>query len=73
MGVKDVDKIYFLDDMVTGDALFAATGVTNGSILSGIQIDNGIWTNTIVMRSSSKTVRWIQAHHQNIEKFNSDR
>ena len=73
LGVKNVDKIYSLDDMVTGDALFAATGVTNGSILSGIKIDNGIWTNTIVMRSSSKTVRWIQAHHQNIEKFNSDK
>ena len=57
--------------MVTGDALFAATGVTNGSILSGIAINSGIWTHTIVMRSSSKTIRWITAHHQNIDKFNS--
>jgi len=71
LGIKDVDKIYNLDDMVGGDALFAATGVTNGSILSGIKIDKGIWTNTLVMRSSSKTVRWITAHHQNIDKFNS--
>ena len=71
LGIKDVDKIYNLDDMVGGDALFAATGVTNGSILSGIKIDEGIWTNTLVMRSSSKTVRWITAHHQNIDKFNS--
>ena len=71
LGIKDVDKIYNLDEMVGGDALFAATGVTNGSILSGIKIDEGIWTNTLVMRSSSKTVRWITAHHQNIDKFNS--
>ena len=71
LGITDVDKIYNLDDMVTGDALFAATGVTNGSILSGIEINSGIWTHTIVMRSSSKTIRWITAHHQNIDKFNS--
>ena len=66
-----IDKIYDLDDMVTGDALFAATGVTSGSMLSGIEINSGIWTHTIVMRSSSKTIRWITAHHQNIDKFNS--
>ena len=71
LGITDFDKIYNLDDMVTGDALFAATGVTNGSILSGIEINSGIWTHTIVMRSSSKTIRWITAHHQNIDKFNS--
>ena len=71
LGITDLDKIYNLDDMVTGDALFAATGVTNGSLLSGIEINKGIWTHTIVMRSSSKTIRWITAHHQNIDKFNS--
>ena len=72
LGITDLDKIYNLDDMVTGDALFAATGVTNGSLLSGIDINKGIWTHTIVMRSSSKTIRWITAHHQNIDKFNSE-
>ncbi len=71
LGITDIDKVYNLNDMVTGDALFAATGVTNGSILSGIEINSGIWTHTIVMRSSSKTIRWITAHHQNIDKFNS--
>ena len=71
LGITDLDKIYNLDDMVTGDALFAATGVTSGSMLSGIEINSGIWTHTIVMRSSSKTIRWITAHHQNIDKFNS--
>ena len=48
LGITDLDKIYHLDDMVTGDALFAATGVTNGSILSGIEINDSIWTHTIV-------------------------
>ena len=72
LGITDLDKIYNLDDMVTGDALFAATGVTNGSLLSGIDINKGIWTHTVVMRSSSKTIRWITAHHQNIDKFNSE-
>ena len=72
LGIKDLNKIYTLDDMVSGDALFAATGVTNGSMLSGIKIDEGLWTHTVVMRSSSGTVRWITAHHQNSEKFGSD-
>ena len=72
LGIKDLNKIYTLDEMVSGDALFAATGVTNGSMLSGIKIDEGLWTHTVVMRSSSGTVRWITAHHQNSEKFGSD-
>ena len=70
MGISDYDKIYTLNELVSGDALFAATGVTNGSMLSGIENNNGLWTNTVVMRSSSGTVRWIKSHHTNKEKFN---
>ena len=70
MGISDYDKIYSLNELVSGDALFAATGVTNGSMLSGIENNNGLWTNTVVMRSSSGTVRWIKSHHTNKEKFN---
>ena len=70
MGISDYNKIYSLDELVSGDALFAATGVTNGSMLSGIENNNGLWTNTVVMRSSSGTVRWIKSHHTNKEKFN---
>ena len=70
MGISDYDKIYSLNELVSGDALFAATGVTNGSMLSGIENNNGLWTNTVVMRSSSGTVRWIKSHHTNREKFN---
>jgi fructose-1,6-bisphosphatase/sedoheptulose 1,7-bisphosphatase-like protein len=39
-------------------------------MLSGIENNNGLWTNTVVMRSSSGTVRWIKSHHTNKEKFN---
>ena len=70
MGISDYNKIYSLNELVSGDALFAATGVTNGSMLSGIENNNGLWTNTVVMRSSSGTVRWIKSHHTNKEKFN---
>ncbi len=70
MGISDYNKIYSLNELVSGDALFAATGVTNGSMLNGIENNNGLWTNTVVMRSSSGTVRWIKSHHTNKEKFN---
>ena len=70
MGISDYNKIYSLNELVSGDALFAATGVTNGSMLTGIENNNGLWTNTVVMRSSSGTVRWIKSHHTNKEKFN---
>ena len=70
MGISDYNKIYTLNELVSGDALFAATGVTNGSMLNGIENNNGLWTNTVVMRSSSGTVRWIKSHHTNEEKFN---
>ena len=69
MGISDFDKIYTLNELVSGDALFAATGVTNGSMLTGIENNNGLWTNTVVMRSSSGTVRWIKSHHTNKDIF----
>ena len=69
MGISDFNKIYTLNELVSGDALFAATGVTDGSMLTGIENNNGLWTNTVVMRSSSGTVRWIKSHHTNKDKF----
>ncbi|MCA0962302.1 class II fructose-bisphosphatase [Salipiger bermudensis] len=57
-GITDLDKIYKRDDMVTADVIFAATGVTNGSILSGIKREPGwITTETILMRSKTGSVR----------------
>jgi fructose-1,6-bisphosphatase II / sedoheptulose-1,7-bisphosphatase len=57
-GITDLDKIYTRDEMVTADVIFAATGVTNGSILSGIKREVGhITTETLLMRSKTGSVR----------------
>jgi fructose-1,6-bisphosphatase II / sedoheptulose-1,7-bisphosphatase len=56
--------------MARGDVLFAATGVTDGNMLAGVKFGrNSITTHTIVLRSSSRTVREIKARHQDLEKF----
>lgn len=70
MGITDPRKIYRVEDMARGDVLFAATGVTDGNLLSGVRFRRDwIETHTIVMRSSSKTVREIRARHQDLDKF----
>src|ERR1700730_4227725 len=70
MGVKDPRKKYQMEDMVTGDCLFAATGVTTGSMLKGVRFREGlIETDTVVMRSVTGTVRWIRAEHRQFGKF----
>mgnify|MGYP003955463373 CR=1 FL=1 len=57
-GIKDLDKIYTLRDMVTKDVIFAATGVTDGSILRGARWDGNILEmETILMRSKTGSVR----------------
>ncbi len=57
-GITDLDKIYSRDEMVRSDVIFAATGVTNGSILSGVKREpNYIETETILMRSKTGSVR----------------
>lgn len=72
MGVEDVNHKFDLSEMASGDVLFAATGVTDGNMLSGVKFGrNSISTHTVVMRSSSRTVRWIKAEHQDLEKFDS--
>lgn len=70
MGIADPNKVYRMDEMARGDVLFAATGVTDGNMLSGVKFGRvDIQTHTIVMRSSSKTVREIKARHQDMDKF----
>ena len=57
-GVEDFDRIYALDDLVTDDVIFAATGVTDGSVVSGARRVNGyLETETILMRSKTGSVR----------------
>ena len=65
MGIKDIDKKLMMDDLVKGNrAMFAATGVTDGTILRGVRYTGtGAITHSIVMRAKTKTVRFIEAHH----------
>ena len=73
MGITDYRKRYEIDDMVKGDCLFAATGVTTGAMLKGVQFRNDvIETETVVMRSVTGTVRWIRAEHRELAKFHLD-
>ena len=74
MGVTDPNFIYGIEDMARGDCLFAATGVTDGSLLSGVKFrkDGVIETETVVMRSVTGTVRYIKAEHRQLEKFHLD-
>jgi fructose-1,6-bisphosphatase II / sedoheptulose-1,7-bisphosphatase len=70
MGIKDPRRRYQIEDMVKGDCLFAATGVTDGRMLRGVQFGKElIETETVVMRSASGTVRWIRAEHRRLDKF----
>ena len=64
-GVTDLNRIYELEDLVKGDAIFAATGVTDGSLLRGVKRRGGIVsTDSVVMRASSGTVRWVKGEHR---------
>jgi fructose-1,6-bisphosphatase II / sedoheptulose-1,7-bisphosphatase len=73
MGIKDPRKKYEIEDMVRGDCLFAATGVTNGDLLRGVRFNRDvIETETLVMRSVTGTVRRISADHRQLEKFYLD-
>jgi fructose-1,6-bisphosphatase II len=64
MGIDDFDKIYTAEEMARGDVFFAATGVTNGELLQGVRyFAGGAETHSIVMRSKSRTVRFIKTSH----------
>jgi len=73
MGIKDPKKKYEIEDMVRGDCLFAATGVTDGLMLRGVKFGKHvIETETVVMRSVTGTVRRVNAEHRQFEKFHLD-
>ena len=73
MGILDPRKKYAMGDMVRGDCVFAATGVTSGSLLEGVRFkQDAVDTETVVMRSATGTVRWIRAEHRHIDKFQLD-
>ena len=65
-GVTDLDRIYHLEELASGDVIFAATGVTDGSLLKGVKYLKGgrMTTESVVMRASSGTVRWVRGDHR---------
>ena len=64
MGINDLSRKYHLEDLAKGDVMFAATGVTDGSMLKGVRLfPGGATTHSIVMRSKTGTVRVVEAHH----------
>lgn len=69
MGIKDLDKKYSVLDLAKGEVMFAATGVTDGPLLTGVKrISAGAETHSIIMRSKTGTVRDIHAHHNFLRK-----
>jgi fructose-1,6-bisphosphatase II / sedoheptulose-1,7-bisphosphatase len=64
-GIEDLDKKYSMLDMAKGNVMFAATGVTSGAMLRGVRrFAGGAVTHSLVMRSKSGTVRYVEAHHR---------
>lgn len=64
-GIADLDKQYDLSELAKGDCIFAATGVTDGSLLEGVKRKKGkMTTESVVMRASSGTVRWVKGEHR---------
>jgi len=65
-GIEDLDRVYKLEDLAKGDCIFAATGVTDGSLLEGVKVRaNGrMTTDSVVMRASSGTIRWVKGEHR---------
>ena len=65
-GIEDLNKIYRLEELAKGDCIFAATGVSDGSLLKGVKRHkNGLMTtHSVVMRASSGTVRWVSGEHR---------
>ncbi|SNZ07433.1 class II fructose-bisphosphatase [Cohaesibacter gelatinilyticus] len=73
MGVTDPNKKFTMEEMASGDVTFAATGVTDGNMLSGVKFGKErIRTETVVMRSSTGTVRYVKSEHTNFSKFHLD-
>jgi fructose-1,6-bisphosphatase II / sedoheptulose-1,7-bisphosphatase len=69
LGIEDLDRVYDIDDLAKGDVTFTATGVTDGTMLKGVRrVGDRLFTESIVMRSKSGTVRLIEAEHNLVRK-----
>ena len=73
LGIKDLNRKYGMVDLAKGDVMFAATGVTDGSMVRGVRrVGNSILTSSLVMRSKTGTVRTIEAEHDLVRKPSAD-
>lgn len=64
MGIQEIDRVWKIDELARGDVMFAATGVTTGDFLKGVRyFGGGAKTHSVVMRSKSGTVRYLDTHH----------
>jgi fructose-1,6-bisphosphatase class II len=64
-GIRDLDKKFTIEEMASGSVMFAASGVTNGDLLRGVRFfKGGATTNSVVMRSRTHTIRYIDATHR---------
>ena len=71
MGIQDVEKVFGLEELASGHVMFAATGITSGDFLRGVRYTgNGAITHSVVMRSATGTVRYIESHHKFDQKPN---
>lgn len=63
-GIDDLERKYEIGDLITGNVMFAATGITDGAVLRGVQRSGGVAnTHSLVMNSKSGTIRLIDAYH----------
>jgi len=66
-GIDDLDRVYTIEDMAKGDCIFAATGVTDGSLLKGVHRRKScVTTESVVMRASTRTVRRVSTEYHNL-------
>jgi len=64
LGSEDVDRVLTMEDLAWGNVVFAATGITGGNLLGGVRYTGwGAITHSVVMRSRSGTIRWLETHH----------
>src|SRR5262249_12817413 len=64
MGIPDINRVWKMEELAGGDVMFAATGVTDGSFLKGVHFyGGGAKTHSVVMRSKSGTVRFLETTH----------
>ncbi len=65
MGIPDIHRVWLLEEMAKGNVIFAATGVTSGDFLKGVRFfKGGAATHSVVMRSRSRTIRYIESRHE---------